>query len=78
MNQSIEVLDWKANAMWFTRWIGDHDGFGVSIGEVQSVTKEQRTDERQILKLFERDGCLQQLPFRLKWEELVDELFRVR
>lgn len=39
--------------------IGDHDGFGVIVGEIEAITEEERADKRQVFKLFERDGGLQ-------------------
>ena len=61
-----------------TSGIGDHDGPGVFIGEVEPVTEEQGADEGQLLELFERDGGLQELPLGLQREKFVDELFGVR
>lgn len=58
--------------------IGEHNGFRLGVGEVQPVAEEQRPDERQFLKLLQRDGILQQLPFGLQREELVNKLFGIR
>ena len=58
--------------------IGDHDGLGVLIGEVEPIAEEEGANERQVFKLLERDGCLEQLPFGLQREELVDKLLGIR
>lgn len=42
------------------------------------VTEEQRADKRQLLKLLEGDGLLEQLPLGLKRKEFVDELLGIR
>ena len=47
-------------------------------GKSKLVTEEQRADKRQLLKLLESDGLLEQLPLGLKREEFVDELLGIR
>ena len=54
-----------------------HHGLGVLVREAQSVAEEQGAHKRQLLELLECDRVSQQLPLRLKREELVDELLGV-
>ena len=62
----------------FTRLICCHDRLHVLGGKSKLVTEEQGADKRKLLKLLQSDGLLEKLPLRLKREEFVDELFRIR
>lgn len=58
--------------------VGDHDCLGVLVREIEPIAEEKGADERQVFEFLERDGRFKQLPFGLKREELVNELFGVR
>lgn len=57
--------------------VGPHHGLGVAVGEVEAVAEEERAHERQLLKIGQADGVLEQLPLGLQRVELVNELSRV-